>query len=303
MLTGMRGPCVRLQLPDGSLHDLGPGGLIGRLPSASLRLMDPRISEVHALVSLRGRQLMLLAQRGLVEADGDRKADVVLRAGQRITLVADVVLTVVDVELPEEVLVLGGLGAEPVELSAPVYSLIAGPRLLPIWLEGAALHLWSDADGWWAQLAGEDEEPIEAGSVLSVAGHTLHITARSLLEAGTPATRATGRIGHALRVVARFDTVHIEQAGQAPAVISGLGARIISELVAYGAPVPWDMVAKTVYPELTDEIQRRTNWDRTLRRLRAMLRRKGVRADLVRADGKGNIELVLREADVVVDEG
>ena len=85
-------------------------------------------------------------------------------------------------------------------------------------------------------------------------------------------------------------------------MIPGLGARIISELVAYDAPVPWEMVAKTIYPDIEDPVRLRTNWDRTLRRLRPMLRRKGVRDTLVRADGKGNIELVLREEDAAVDE-
>jgi len=299
----MATPSVRIQLVDGALYDLAPGGLIGRLPSADLRLMDPRISEVHALITLRGRTLVLLAQRGLVSADGDRKSDVVLRPGQRIELVDGLTLTVVDVTLPERVLVVEGLGQHAVELSAPVYSLLPGGRLLPTWWKGAALHLWSDADGWWAQLSGEDEEPLSEGSVLEVGGHTLRVKGRRIAEAGSAPTRATGRLQPPLRVVARFETVHIEQPGREPAVIAGLGARILSELVEYGAPAPWEMVARAVYPHIDDAHRLRTNWDRTLRRLRAMLRRKGVRDTLVRADGKGNIELVLRAEDAVVDEG
>jgi hypothetical protein len=299
----MATPSVRLQLADGALVDLAPGSLIGRLPSADLRLMDPRISEVHALITLRGRTLVLLAQRGLVSADGDRKADVVLRPGQRIELVDGLALTVVDVTLPERVLVVEGLRDAAVELSAPVYSLLPGGRLLPTWWKGAALHLWSDADGWWAQLAGEDEEPLSEGSVLEVAGHTLRVKGRRIAEAGSAPTRAAARLQPPLRVVARFETVHIEQPGREPAVIAGLGARILSELVEYGAPAPWELVARAVYPDVDDAHRLRTNWDRTLRRLRAMLRRKGVRDTLIRADGKGNIELVLRAEDAVVDEG
>lgn len=298
-------PCARLQLPDGSLAHISPGGLIGRLPAAAVRILDPRISEVHALVSLRGRQLVLLAQRGLVEADGDRRADVVLRPGLLITLVEGISLRVLDVELPDSVLVVEGAGPTPVELSAPVYSLLDGerPRLLPTWVRGAALHLWNDADGWWAQLAGEPEEPVDAGMVLQVGPTMLRIRQEDLATAGSTATRATGRIDPPLRIVARFDTVHIEQSERAPAVISGIGARIISELVEYAAPVPWEIVARAVYPEIEQEHHLRQNWDRTLRRLRAMLRRKGVRDNLVRADGKGNIELVLRAEDLAEDQG
>ncbi|MCB9779891.1 MAG: FHA domain-containing protein [Alphaproteobacteria bacterium] len=292
-------------MPDGSVVDVPPGGLVGRLPSAAVRLPDPRISEVHALVSLRGRELWLLAQRGLVEADGDRKADVCLRAGQRIVLVQGVELEVVDVVLPDSVLVVVGAGPKPVELSQPVYSLSLddGVRLVPSWVRDAPLHLWADADGWWAQLQGEDEEPVGEGTLLEVGAVKLSVVVMPLDQLGTMATRSSDRIDPPLRIVARFDTVHIEQGDRAPAVIAGLGARIITELVDYAVPVPWEMVARAIYPELDDELHLRTNWDRTLRRLRAMLRRKGVRDNLVRADGKGNIELLLQARDEVVSDG
>lgn len=128
------------------------------------------------------------------------------------------------------------------------------------------------------------------------------VSSVTLGEVATAATRATGRIDPGLRLVARYDTVHIEQEGRAPAVVSGLGARIISELVAFGVPTPWQMVARAIYPDIDDEWHLRQNWDRTLRRLRSMLRRKGVRDNLVRADGQGNVELVLKGDDTVVDE-
>ena len=47
-------PAVHLRLPDGRTAVLGHGDLIGRLESAALPLADPRISEAHAMVSLRG---------------------------------------------------------------------------------------------------------------------------------------------------------------------------------------------------------------------------------------------------------
>ena len=56
-------PTVSLQLPDGSIHELGHGDLIGRLWTAALHLDDGRISEAHAMISLRGSELHLLALR------------------------------------------------------------------------------------------------------------------------------------------------------------------------------------------------------------------------------------------------
>ncbi len=63
MLVFMGNPFVRLRTHDGVTADVPPGGLIGRLPGAALRLDDPLVSEAHALVSLRGRKLKLLALR------------------------------------------------------------------------------------------------------------------------------------------------------------------------------------------------------------------------------------------------
>lgn len=62
--------CVHLASADGQIHVLGHGDLIGRLWSAALCLSDPRVSEAHAMVSLREGQLRLLALRGLFAIDG-----------------------------------------------------------------------------------------------------------------------------------------------------------------------------------------------------------------------------------------
>ena len=56
---------VRLKDPDGVVHELSHGDIIGRVWSAALHLDDARISEAHAMVSLRGQELKLLALRGM----------------------------------------------------------------------------------------------------------------------------------------------------------------------------------------------------------------------------------------------
>ncbi|MEL6348923.1 MAG: FHA domain-containing protein, partial [Myxococcota bacterium] len=72
---------VRFKLTDGRTVDLGPGDIIGRLAGAALRLNEAHISEAHALVSLRGDQLMLLALRGVLSVNGRPCASVVLQPG------------------------------------------------------------------------------------------------------------------------------------------------------------------------------------------------------------------------------
>ena len=52
-------PCVVFRGPDGQRHRVPHGGVIGRLSGAALVLRDPRVSEAHAMVSLRGGALHL----------------------------------------------------------------------------------------------------------------------------------------------------------------------------------------------------------------------------------------------------
>ena len=82
--------------------------MIGRVWSAALVLDDPRISEAHALVSLRNRSLRLMALRGALTVDGRDVDSVTLAPGLRVELADGVSLTVEAVELPTHSLVLCG---------------------------------------------------------------------------------------------------------------------------------------------------------------------------------------------------
>ena len=55
---------VQLRLTDGQRRDLGSGDIIGRMPTAALVLDDARVSEAHALITLRAGELRLLPLRG-----------------------------------------------------------------------------------------------------------------------------------------------------------------------------------------------------------------------------------------------
>ena len=120
-------------------------------------------------------------------------------------------------------------------------------------------------------------------------------------DAGADATRARGAFHHPLRVVAHFDTVHVTREGGAPLVLSGISARILSELVVFDGPVAWDIVAREVWNDGADPTQLRRKWDVNLARLRAKLRDADIRDDLVRSDGTGNIEIVRYPGDTFED--
>ena len=106
-------PHARLRLPDGSLAELGHGDLIGRLSTAALHLDDARISEAHAMVSNRGREMKLLALRGRFMVEGKSASDVALRDGMRITLAPGLEIDVVSVTTPSSVMLVSADGVAP----------------------------------------------------------------------------------------------------------------------------------------------------------------------------------------------
>ena len=303
----MSTPLVRFRTPDGELVDVAAGGFLGRSQGASLRLDDPLVSEAHALVSLRGRKLKLLTLRGSMEVDGKRLPEIVLEPGQRILLAQGVAVEVEGVELPSHVLALTGLSAQPEELSAAVYSIVVRPppglsELVVGFQASASAHVYSTSEGWRIRLRDRAPEAVEAGASWEIDGVTVGALALSIESAGSKSTVFAGRIYAPVRIVARYETVHLEAQGHPSLVITGVPARILSELCAMGAPAPWEVVANEVWRDEEDHRALRQNWDRNLRSLRAKLRQSGFREDLVRPDGKGNVELFLMPDDVVVND-
>lgn len=83
----MSPPLVQLMLPDESTVDLGQSGRIGRAWNAEARISDDRVSELHAHVSVRDGEVLLLALAP-VWVDGVRvDRTVPLKEEQRIDLV------------------------------------------------------------------------------------------------------------------------------------------------------------------------------------------------------------------------
>lgn len=284
--------------------DLGPGAIIGRMVAAACRLTDSSVSEAHALVSLRGRALRLLALRGEVLVDGAPEDEVELTEGQVLKL-GSTTLQVVVVTVPEDVLALRIDDGEPQELCAGVYSLVTRPtgELVPREDDAALARVWSTAEGWCLLTPDGKRENITPGRTWQLQGFTVAAVLISLDEAGRTAT--VGRAGLGLTLVARHTSAHLLRHGREPVVVDGQPGRVLSELATMGASVDWTVVAHELWPDLDPKRDRdllRRNWDRVMRRLRLKLREHGIREDLVRADGLGNLELVLQTGDRVRDE-
>lgn len=293
---------VRFRLPSGGVVELLPGDLIGRTTTAALHIDAPQISEAHALVSLRGGELHLLSLRRMIAVDGKAVASVVLRRGLSVGLADGIEITVEAVHLPGALAALEapGIGRR---LLGSVASIIAGPpvRIAGRYEPSSDAHLWITDGVWRLQRPGGEPHPLRPGESFKVGGTELTLVDVPLTSAGQTPTRIEGGVQTPLRIVAQFDTVQIHRVDRPPLVLSGRGARIVSELVSLAGPAPWQLLAGEVWPDHPDPNVLRHRFDVNLARLRARLRGAGVRTDLVHTDGAGQVELLLVPGDSVED--
>ena len=292
---------VVLQTAQGQSVELVPGDFVGRAVGAALQLDDGRVSEAHAMISLREGQLQLLPLRGALGLAGEPVSHVVLKAGVVIELAHGVHLSVVEVHLPDEVLGIEGEGLMR-QMLPSVASILDDGRLRVVagWREDATAHLWSTGDDFHVRV-GSNTQSVTFGDTLTLGSRKLTFIAIPLGEAGPRTTRRLGDFGEPLNLVARFDTVQIHRDGRAPVIFSGMQARCLSELVAMDGPVAWSVLTAELWPDEEDPAIRRGRLDALLLRIRRRLRAVGVRTDLVRTDGAGTLELVRYPNDRIED--
>ena len=255
------------------------------------------------MVSLRGGDLWLLALRRRLAVGEQSVAEVRLEPGLRVGLAQGLEVEVEAVELPTEALAIEAPGL-PTTMLPGVCSLRAMPQIVVStrYEPDAPCRIWDAGDGW-RRAQGGVTTPLAPGDAWTVEGVPFRAVAVPVGRAGLSPTRVTGGIDPPLRIVTAWETAQI-QAGEAPPLIlSGVHARILSELAALGGPASWEVVAREVWPEEDDVWALRKRWDVNLGRLRGRLRAAGIRSDLVRAAGTGQVELVLRRHDVVEDRG
>ena len=138
----------------------------------ALQLDDPRVSEAHAMVSLRGDQLRLLALRRMFLVDGKPVGDAVLTPGLEIGLAPDLAIVVESVDLPDEVLALEADGMTRQILGGVCSVLVERgvPRLVS--RSGAAdtAQIWGTGEGWRVRLPGEASRDLAVGDAFTIAG-------------------------------------------------------------------------------------------------------------------------------------
>lgn len=290
-----------LRTPSGEEHFLYVGELVGRIASAALLLDDPRVSEAHALLSIRRGRLVLLALRRLIVVGGHPMREVELRRGLDVELAPGLLLHVLEVHLAHDVFAVEaeGLGRRAL---GPATSLYAGtpPRSVGRFEPEADCHVWSLSEGWRVQRRGGAPEAALPGTEVQVGECTFRFVEMPAAKGHFP-TRS-GQFAP-IRLVTFYDGVELHRAGHSVLTLGGLGARILSELAAFGGPVPWHLIASEIWPETKSnpEIDVRPRWDAALSRLRRQLRAADVRSDLVRSDRSGFVQLVLAEGDELED--
>jgi hypothetical protein len=293
-----------VRTPSAAVMELPAGALIGRMPRSELYIADGRISEAHAMVSLRGQELLLLPLRGRLSVGGKVVPQVALKEGLRVELAPELELEVLEVVLPVEVLAIEVTGQPAQVLLGTSSVMVRGQtcELVPGWEPGAVARLWPQGPGCQLQRANLPAEPLEAGARVSLGpGVELRTFAWPLGLAGAEPTQLDVTDAP-LRIVTRFHSAQVWRQGQELCTFSGTQAQCLSELVRFGGPTPWNIVARELWPEAIDEVLLRGRWDTTLSRVRARLRAAGVGRELVRSTHAGHVELALRPDDVLIDE-
>lgn len=288
---------------------LDPGGLVGRLRAADLRIDDPRVSEAHAYVSLRDGVLKLLALRGGLAVRGRLVREVTLATGLEITLAKGsppLVLRVLNVQNADTMLAIRGPGLEPEALAGGrclSLQIDDAPRLQEGFRPDAPATFWTDGEGWVARVEGHPPQRLQAGTRLECGGREFEIVEIAVRLAHTAQTDLDGSLASPVRIEGFFDTVHVHRTGQPALVLTGAPARLIYELGTIGQPVWWRDVAATLWPDDVSDSKLRKRWDVLLVRLRKRLADAAIRPSLVQADGAGKVRLLLERADVFTDCG
>ena len=280
---------------------LGPGEFIGRSDQAALCVDDPRVSEAHAMVSLRGRTLKLLALRGRFRVDGRVRAEVTLRDGLAIELADGLTLQCELVSLPST---LPGLSTEglPVVALHGTMTLRSGaaPRIEPGYDPTGDVTFWSVGSQWRARVRGQNPFALELGDDLTLPdGRVVSIVPVTLDAVSHTRTRPSLRTPVAIHSMG--DAVRIEREGDPPSLVSGIPGKICAALVDGGLAMTWRDVTDQVWPNdasLDRALRRR--FDSGVARLREHLARFTPDGeDLIALDGAGMIRLAIHDTDSI----
>lgn len=231
--------------------------------------------------------------------EGRLVGDLLLEPGQRVELAPGIAFEVREVHLPQAVLAVEGEGIRRTTLAGTMSLYLRRPQELQVgYRPDADAWFFDDGTDWFCRHRGEVLGPLEPGAL-----HLGDWTGNLVLDEvrSSPATLGGfQRPEEGLRIESFYDQVRVFQGGRLLVQLTGKKARIVAELVEVGAPVEWEAVARAVWPDVVARGALRKRWDTTLGRVRRALSDGGVRPDVIDADGRGCVSVVLYPDDEVV---
>jgi hypothetical protein len=280
----------------GEIFELGPGETIGRSHLAGMCIEDPRVSEAHALLSLRGDALMLLPLRGRFRVDQKVATEIILEAGMRVELAPDIEIECLEVIVPP---ILPGIEVPGLPPFVPVgtTSVWLDPVRIARGYHGDAnVVFWAVGTDWKATV-GPTVHCVEPGLEISFGDQSIRILETRLRESALTRTRqvlkgsVTWRPG--------IDAVRLQSVDRAPVTIGGVPGRILNTLLRVEPSMHWHAIAAHVWPgDASMEQSLRKRFDVGLLRLRDRLSTV-IEDELITLNGHGMVTLQLRPHDVV----
>lgn len=267
---------------------------MGRLRGAAIRIQDPRVSEAHALITLRGAQFVMLALRGRLRlVGGEARGRIDLQAGQRIELNEGVEVVVDAVAISPTLLAILGLEPDPVPLLSPEISLVGDPlHLVPHNHGDAVLRVWRSQAQWWIGPPAGAPAPLRVGHRQEVDGHELRweLVSTSLVSVDPTTLREfwppleVDVFGQHTELLLRGEGTPHRLTGNLHSMV-----RWVATMARLGHAVHWLEVAKRIWRVN----HTRANWYRTLGRLKGKLRDLRLPENLVETKA-GLVRLALR---------
>lgn len=276
---------------------LVPGDYVGRSPRARLQAGDPHVSEAHALVSLRGGSLRLLALRGRLRLGSAFVNEVELRPGVCVELAPGVTATCEGVQLPPRVMAIDVEGLGEVPLTGTT-SIQRGPppRVVSGVVDGAIAVLWRKGHQWFARDERGKDRAWFDGFVLMDSNPRIVATEVPTSGAGCTMTVPVSGPVRRLRRLGNDVVVRDPEAGvETP--IGGVPGRILAAVLASTDPLHWTDCCAQVWPgDRADAASLRNRLDVGLARLRARLRELETSQIAVAFDGEGHLRAMVPDA-------
>lgn len=280
---------------------LNPGEYIGRSEVAALCIDDPRVSEAHAMVSLRDGHLKLIALRGRFRHKSQVLSEIILKPDLVLELAPDIHVVCEHVNMPTSVL--GLIIDQDIEVRLTnTITLYAGD--LPTLKRGYDPYgdaiFWDTALSWRMRTNDDASVILSAGDHYTINGTDIKVVAIPLEHAQQTKTR------NSLRAPITFTChdmhVEMDRTGEPTVKLSGIPGRIFLSLLKRQGTASYQEVVHDVWSEdYSTDLSLRRRFDTGMRRLRAQLRLALPDEEpLITLDGTGIIKLNRLPKDQIV---